>query len=310
MVDFDQVGVKGRGAIYFILNNKNLGEAASGVYGLTLYAAVCLYNLADEVTVLDYTTVGSTFNLHHSPNAHLLNCGRSLVHNASNTWSGAVVASPPLTHGVHKWSFSVDMKGPKHFGVGLITTAFWECNAGLNDWIGQRTDTEKSWVFCTDGKLYSSKGKFPYCMSGGFDTGDRVGIILDFDATGNDGPGVLCFTKNGENLGEAVSGLRGKSLHVCVDLYNNEDQVTIQSYIGNVGSHGGSGGDGDGECGRSEAEEEATNAWNEWAVSTFDNDSKEQYQSDDPIQNWLKSIDVKYVHSHPISCLLYLFSQL
>jgi len=142
--------------------------------------------------------------------------------------------------------------------------------------------------------MYTSTGKFHYFD--GFDTGDIIGLSIDFEAAGSDGKrGVLTFAKNGVSLGEAASGLKGVKAHVAVDLYSIDDQVRLVSYTYNP-SGGGSASrvmktvhpppsEAKSSSSR-EIEEESS------APSNPSTSMRTVYSEEETVVAWLRSIDV------------------
>ena len=133
----------GRGCLSFALNDVDLGEAASGLFGQALQVAVDLYSKEDMISISHYGTNGSVFG-QHGDKVAVKNGGVSLGHLANDSWNGAVVAGPAISSGQHTWLFRVENRGRRHFGIGVITAEYLEKYPELNRWIGQRSGIE-SW---------------------------------------------------------------------------------------------------------------------------------------------------------------------
>ncbi len=81
------------GCLYFVLNDVELGLAASGLKGLQFYLVVDLYSKQDTVSLLSYGGSGGVFgheSSYHSSNIRLLNGGYTVSHLVPDSWDAAI----------------------------------------------------------------------------------------------------------------------------------------------------------------------------------------------------------------------------
>jgi len=134
-------------------------------------------------------------------------------------------ATNSFSSGVHRWDVHIDKCVSKNIFVGVMTDS-----SALDNYVGS---DNQGWGYLANKAIWHDKGKLrPYGEL--YREGDVIGVTLDLDE------GMISFTRNGQDLGVAVTGLRGE-FYPAFSLYNKGDRITLCPTRGGVGG-GGAGG--------------------------------------------------------------------
>ena len=148
--------------------------------------------------------------LHCGPSIDINDDGTSATFSSSESWS-TVLGNVGFMVGKNVWEIHIERSPTAYLFVGIATK-----DANLSTFLG---GDDNGWGYIGDRALYHKRNKVKL-YGERFGQGDTVGVTLDMDE------GTLSFSKNGENLGVAISNLSGV-LYPAVAFYNRGQRVSL-----------------------------------------------------------------------------------
>ena len=144
------------------------------------------------------------------PSVGISTNGLSAVFAGSESWS-LVLASEGFTQGRNKWAVRIERSSTAYLFIGVAHSSVNTTNFLGFDCFG--------WGYIGDGALYHKRTKLRN-YGEAFEEGDVIGVDLDMSK------GTLSFSKNGNDLGVAFTGLTGE-VYPAVGFYTLGQRVSL-----------------------------------------------------------------------------------
>ncbi|GMI41280.1 hypothetical protein TeGR_g2351, partial [Tetraparma gracilis] len=165
----------------------------------------------DVVVKESSSGVAFTFDRASSgPSIFVSTDGLSASFGSNESWS-TVMASTPFISGVNYWEIRIDKSQTAYLFIGVAAK-----QADTSTFLG---GDDFGWGYIGDRALYHKRAKVKV-YGERFGQGDIIGVCLDLDN------GTLSFSRNGERMGNAFTGLAGE-LYPAVAFYNQGQRVSL-----------------------------------------------------------------------------------
>ena len=149
----------------------------------------------DVVVKESSSGVAFTFDRASSgPSIFVSTDGLSASFGSNESWS-TVMASTPFISGVNYWEIRIDKSQTAYLFIGVAAK-----QADTSTFLG---GDDFGWGYIGDRALYHKRAKVKV-YGERFGQGDIIGVCLDLDN------GTLSFSRNGERMGNAFTGLAGE----------------------------------------------------------------------------------------------------